>query len=245
MKVYILEDEINILKYLISLVEALPFVQIVGYASEIAKAEKEIPVLQPELILSDIQLADGNSFTLFSRIKTDSLQIIFITAFNQFAMEALNLGAFAYLLKPIDKTTLNDTLLRCYQKQEQYKFNQHQMQLAMQYYTEKKEVTKLALKTADCIQIVPVQDIVYCQSDKGYTTFYLADKQQIVVSKVLKEYESLLPETQFVRCHQSYLVNSTYIKKYYKDGLLELTTGHTLPVSDRKREYVQDFLLKN
>ena len=115
----------------------------------------------------------------------------------------------------------------------------------MQYYTEKKEVTKLALKTADCIQIVPVQDIVYCQSDKGYTTFYLADKQQIVVSKVLKEYESLLPETQFVRCHQSYLVNSTYIKKYYKDGLLELTTGHTLPVSDRKREYVQEFLLRN
>ena len=99
MKVYILEDEINILKYLISLVEALPFVQIVGYASEIAKAEKEIPILQPELILSDIQLADGNSFTLFSRIKTDSLQIIFITAFNQFAMEALNLGAFAYLSK--------------------------------------------------------------------------------------------------------------------------------------------------
>ena len=92
MKVYILEDETNILKYLISLVEALPFVQIVGYASEIAKAEKEIPVLQPELILSDIQLADGNSFTLFSRIKTDSLQIIFITAFNQFAMEALNLA---------------------------------------------------------------------------------------------------------------------------------------------------------
>ena len=118
------------------------------------------------------------------------------------------------------------------------------MQLAMQYYTEKKEVTKLALKTSDCIQIVPVQDIVYCQSDKGYTTFYLADKQQIVVSKVLKEYESLLPETQFVRCHQSYLVNSTYIKKYYKDGLLELTTGHTLPVSDRKREYVQDFFVE-
>nr|WP_315007171.1 LytTR family DNA-binding domain-containing protein [uncultured Capnocytophaga sp.] len=244
MKVYILEDEPNILKYLISLVEKIPFVQLVGYASEIASAQKEIPELSPELILSDIQLSDGNSFSLFSSINTHSLQIIFITAYDQFAIEALNLGAFAYLLKPIDPIVLNNTLLRCYQKQEQFKVAMYQLQIAQQHYQGEKEIKRISLRTSEGIDIISIEEIIYCQSDKGYTTFFLKGGEKILISKVLKTYDKLLPAHIFVRCHQSYLVNSHYIKKYYKEGILELTTGEHIPVAERRREYVQTFLLK-
>ena len=242
MKVYILEDEINILKHIISLVEAIPYLQIVGYSAEISKAQIEIPNMKPDLILSDIQLTDGSSFTLFQNIDISDIPVIFITAYNQYAIEALNIGAFAYLLKPIDTEVFNETLNRCFQKKEQFRFERNQMELARNHYTEKETIKRIALKSVDYTQIIQIADIVYCQSDKGYTTFFLNDGNKIVVSKVLKEYETLLPATVFIRCHQSFLVNVNYISKYYKDGNLQLTTKDLIPVSERKKEIVIDYL---
>lgn len=178
MKVYILEDEPNILRYLIALVEKLPFAQTVGYSSNIATARQEIPALSPELVLSDIQLSDGNSLTLFSEIETEHLQLIFITAYSQFAIEALNLGAFAYLLKPIEETFFNQTLLRCYQKKEQFKVAASQLQLALQYIADKSQISRISLSTAEGIDVVPIEKIVYLQSDKGYTTFTLTTERR-------------------------------------------------------------------
>lgn len=242
MKVYILEDEINILKHLVSLVEAIPYLQIVGYSAEISKAQIEIPTLKPDLILSDIQLNDGTSFTLFHNIDISEISIIFITAYNQFAIEALNIGAFAYLLKPVETEIFNETLDRFFQKKEQFRFQKNQMDLARNHYSEKETIKRIALKSHDYTQIIQISDIVYCQSDKGYTTFFLNDGTKILVSKVLKEYEMLLPTALFIRCHQSYLVNANYISKYYKDGNLLLTTKDLIPVSERKKEIVTDYL---
>ncbi|RRJ92396.1 DNA-binding response regulator [Paenimyroides tangerinum] len=241
MKVYILEDEMNILRYIISLVENIPYLQIVGYSAEVEKAKIEIPNLLPDLILADIQLRDGISFQIFQEIEIDT-QIIFITAFDQFAIDALNLGAFAYLLKPVDVELFNKTLDRCFQRQEQFKFDKHQFQLVDNHYSEKEPISRIALKSFDYTQIVQIMDIVYCQSDKGYTTFHLIDGSKILVSKVLKEYENLLPNTTFLRCHQSFLVNVNYITKYFKDGQLELSTKQLIPVSDRKKEIVQAYI---
>lgn len=242
MKVYILEDEANILKYIISLVEAIPYLQIVGFSAEISKAQIEIPNLKPDLILSDIQLTDGTSFTLFQNIDITDIPVIFITAYNQFAIEALNIGAFAYLLKPIDHNLFNETLDRCFKKNEYFKFQKNQMELALNHYAEKEPLKRIALKSFDYTQIIQISDIVYCQSDKGYTTFFLNDGSKILVSKVLKEYQTLLPASVFIRCHQSYLVNVNYISKYYKDGNLQLTTKDLIPVSERKKEIVTDYL---
>lgn len=244
MKVYILEDEINILKHIISLVEAIPYLQIVGYSAEISKAQTEIPNLKPDLILSDIQLADGTSFILFQNIDISDIPIIFITAYNQFAIEALNIGAFAYLLKPLEIEIFNETLDKCFQKKEQFRFEKNQMDLTRNHYLEKETIKRIALKSHDYTQIIQISDIVYCQSDKGYTTFFLNDGNKIVVSKVLKEYETLLPANAFIRCHQSFLVNVNYISKYYKDGNLQLTTKDLIPVSERKKEIVTNYLNK-
>lgn len=110
---------------------------------------------------------------------------------------------------------------------------------------QQQELERLSVKTAKGIEFIPIAHILYLQSDKGYTTFFLEGGEKILVSKVLKKYEELLPSSQFVRSHQSYLVNNRYIRKYYKEGILELTTGERIPVSERRREYVQQWLMRN
>ena len=116
---------------------------------------------------------------------------------------------------------------------------------AQDYHTQQQNIERLLVRTAEGIVLLPIAVTFYLQSDKGYTTFFLEGGEKILVSKVLKKYEELLPPTQFVRCHQSYLVNMRYIRKYYKEGFLELTIGERIPVSERRREYVQQWLTRN
>lgn len=241
MKVYILEDETNILKYLISIIEKNPYYQIVGYSDEIVKAAIEIPMLQPELVLADIHLKDGNSFTLFSDLTERNFQIIFITAYNDFAIQALNLGAFGYILKPIDENDFSEILNKCFLKKEEFKVSQNQISVAENHYNQKSAPSRIVLKCSDYIQIVEIENIMYCKSDKGYTTFYFQDGTNLMVSKVIKEYESVLLSPKFLRCHQSYLVNVNFIKKYYKEGTLLMKDHFEIPVSDRKKAELMSY----
>lgn len=242
MKVYILEDEVAILKYLISLVVDIPELQLVGYSDTVAKAYTEIPVQQPDLILADIQLQDGTSFELLQKTHQPNRQVIFITAYSQYAIKALNLGALGYLLKPIDEVEFKQAIDRCYQKQARPNTEKEQLEVAIEHLNQPSAPARLALKTFHFTQIVQIADILYAQSDKGYTTFYLKNGDKLMVSKVLKEYEDVLIPEQFIRCHQSYLVNTAVISKYYKEGYLELLDRTTIPVSERKKEVILAFI---
>lgn len=242
MKVYILEDEVAILKYILSLVVDIPYLQVVGYADSIAKAYPEITTQQPDLILADIQLKDGTSFELLQRLNLPHTQLIFITAYSQYAIKALNLGALGYIVKPIDDREFTQAIDRCYQKRNTHVYEEAQLQVAHDQLQTTQPPKRLALKTFHFTQIVCIADIVYCQSDKGYTTFYLANGDKLMVSKVIKEYEDLLIPAHFIRCHQSYLVNTAFISKYYKEGYLELTDQTTIPVSERKKELILSYI---
>ncbi len=236
MKIYILEDEINILKYIISVVDAIPYCEIVGYFDEIAKAKREIIQVNPDVVLADIQLRDGDSFSMFGSMEKLDFQILFITAFNEFAIKALNIGAVGYLLKPIHENELKEHLDKCFRKTQEHKVLKNQISLAEQQYHQKNETSpRLVLKCSDFIQIAEIKDVMYCKSDKGYTTFYFQDGSSTMVSKVLKEYESVMPAQSFLRCHQSYIVNVNFIKKYFREGVLQMKDGYEIPVSDRKK----------
>lgn len=244
MKLYILEDEVRILKHLLQIVQEIPYVQVVGHAGDIATASKEIPALKPDIILADIRLKDGDSFRLFHEIGDVDFQVIFLTAYDQYAIQALNMGAFGYLLKPIDEAALSEMLDKCFQHRQQEQFDRQQLEIARQYYSAQGggNVKRLALKRVEYMEIVSVEDIMYCKSDKGYTTFYMTDKREILVSKGLIEYESILGPAGFLRCHQSWLVNFQFVKKYYREGYLQMQNNEQIPVSSRKREEVLRFL---
>lgn len=244
MKIYILEDETLILKHLLGILKELPYAQVVGYAAEVAKAKKEIPQWQPDLILADIRLKDGDSFKLFSEIDTANFQVVFLTAYDEYAIQALNVGALAYLLKPVNEAVLIETLDKCYRKKEEEKFNRKQLEVAANYYHDRdaQRGKKLALKSLEFIEVIATDEIIFCKSDGGYTTFHLHNAKPIIVVKGLKDYEKILEPLGFLRCHQSYLVNVNFIKKYYKEGYLEMTNSEEVPVSTRKKEEVLKYL---
>ena len=242
MRVYVLEDEENIRNYILSILKEIPEIVVVGYADQVQTALVEIPKLEPHLILADIRLKDTISFRLFDTLDIEKYKVIFITAFSHYSIQALNLGAIGYLLKPIADDELKAAIQKVIAKNEAYLVQQSQLQLANSYIEKPKEVEKLVLKNRDYLQIIRCDDIVYCEGDKGYTTFFLNNEPGVLVSKVLKEYETLLSTANFIRCHQSYLVNMNYVTRYFKEGYLQLRTGVKIPVSTRKKDDVLRYL---
>ncbi len=244
MKLYILEDEVRIMQHILQIVKKISYLEVVGTSDKISVAVTEIPALNPDIILADIRLKDGDSFQLFDEIGLSDFQVIFLTAYDQYAIQALNLGAFGYLLKPIDELTLNTVLNKCFHHREQETFNQQQLAIAKAHYLGQGigAAGRIALKSVECIEVVAIEDVLFCKSDKGYTTFYLKDGKEILVSKGLKEYENLLTPFGFLRCHQSYMVNFHYVKKYYREGYLQMENKEQIPVSSRKKEEVLQYL---
>jgi two-component system LytT family response regulator len=242
MRVYVLEDEENIRNYILSILREIPDIEVVGYTDQVKTALEEIPKLEPHLILADIQLKDTISFRLFDTLDIEKYKVIFITAFSHYSIQALNLGAIGYLLKPIADDELKSAIQKVIDKNEAYLVQQSQLQLANSYIEKPKEVNRIVLKNRDYLQIILCDDIVYCEGDKGYTTFFLNNEPGVLVSKVLKEYETLLSPAHFIRCHQSYLVNMNYVTRYFKEGYLQLKTGVKIPVSARKKDDVLKYL---
>ncbi len=244
MKLYILEDEVRIMQHILQIVKKINFLEVVGSTDRNAIAAVEIPELAPDIILADIRLKDGDSFHLFDEIGMHDFQVIFLTAYDQYAIQALNLGAFGYLLKPIEESSLMTLINKCYHHREKESFSQQQLDIAKAHYLSQgiAAVRRIALKSVECIEVIGIDDIVFCRSDKGYTTFYLKCGKEILVSKSLKEYESLLTPFGFLRCHQSYLVNFQYVKKYYREGYLLMENKEQVMVSSRKKEDVLKYL---
>lgn len=244
MKLYILEDEVRIMQHILQIVKKISYLEVIGTSDNISVAAIEIPSLAPDIILADIRLKDGDSFHLFDVIGMSDFQVVFLTAYDQYAIQALNLGAFGYLLKPIDEIALHSILNKCFHHREQEIFSQQQLAIAKAHYLAQGvgAARRIALKSIECIEVVPMDEIVFCKSDKGYTTFYLKDGKEILVSKGLKEYENSLTPFGFLRCHQSYLVNFHYVKKYYREGYLLMENNEQILVSGRKKEEVLKYL---
>ncbi|NML39814.1 response regulator transcription factor [Chitinophaga sp. G-6-1-13] len=239
----IIDDEPAIRKDLEWLMKRYPDFLVLGSCGSIAEARVIIPNTEPELLLLDIELADGTGFDLLQEFPDRNFRIIFITAYNEHAIKAIKFGAFDYLLKPVDEEELMATLKRLLS--ESPVNTRTQMDITSNHLQSKKSglQNRIVLRSSQYLQVVPFEEILYCQSDGSYTTFHLSDKRKVMVSRPIKEYEELLPESWFIRIHQSYIVNHHCIDRFLKDGILILKDGTEIPVSARKREYVRQFLM--
>jgi two-component system LytT family response regulator len=208
---------------------------LVGVSSSIAEAHVLLNAERPDLVLLDIELEDGNAFDLLSSLPAIPFKIIFITAFNQHAIQAIKIGALDYLLKPINHEEFRLAIDKAINAPQQ---SEEQINIAHDYLSMPKENSRIVLKEHNIMHIVSCKDILYCNSDNGYTTFFLIDNRKIMVSGSIKEYEKLLPLSFFLRVHQSYIVNLTFVEKYNREGFLILKNAIEVPVSIRKREDV-------
>jgi len=237
----IIEDEPAVRREIEWLLQQETQFNLLGSATTVAESMVLIKATKPELVLMDIQLTDGTAFDILNKLEEISFKIIFITAYNHFAVNAIKFGALDYLLKPLDdaefKAALNkiaaDGTNELARQQAQIDVLKTQTNVA-----ESSLESRIVLHTLEYVQILQLSEIIYCQSEGGYTNFFLSEGRRIMVSKPLKFYDDLLPEKWFLRPHQSYLVNISFVDKFLKSGTLVLKNKKEIPVSGRRKDYI-------
>ena len=234
MKTILVEDKAYIRKGLLNLLKLIDTdTEVIGECESVKDAVIVANACKPELIFLDINLLDGTAFDFLEQTKNLTFKVIFITAYEEFALQALKIGAVDYILKPVDVGDLEIAL----QKVKNLTILEQQKQIKAVKEVWNNEDSKLILSFHDSFQVVDLNELLYCESDKGYTTFYCNDGKKYLVSKTLKEFEGRLTIANFIRPHQSYMVNLNFIDKYEKSGVIYLKNGKKIPVSTRKKEH--------
>jgi two-component system LytT family response regulator len=236
-KVLILEDEIHAQQTLAEYLGEHADFELVGIANGIGEVQDMMDRLQPDLVFSDVMLPPYTSFDWLQTLDHISFEIIFTTSFEEFAIKAFRLAAVDYLLKPIDKSEFETALDKFRQKKKSGEDTENLVQL-INNLKEKTNQTRIALPTVTGFLFVAIKDIVRCESDNTYTTFYMSDKRKLVISKTLKDCEQLLQDYRFFRVHNSHLINLEYITEYIKGegGLVKMVDGSHVDVSRRRKE---------
>lgn len=236
----IIDDEANIREMLSGIISKwCPEANIIGDAEGVLAGFNAINKLKPDLVLLDIQMNDGTGFDLLKKFENPQFKVIFITAYEEYALQAIKASALDYILKPVDPEELINAVRKAERNREGN--NRQQLQALLENLNpEKKEANKIVLKTSENIHLVKTCEISYLESDKGYTTFNLKNGEQILISRTMKEFEELLKDEKFVRTHKSYLVNLDEIKRFDKEdgGYVVMENDRRVPVASRKRDYL-------
>ena len=224
------------------LADYCPEVELIGEAEGVLTGIKLLKNKTPDIIFLDIQMGDGTGFDLLEIIGEGDSKVIFTTASDAYGIKAIKYSALEYLLKPIDP----DELKKAVQKAK-HTTNEAGQNRGLEILTNqlKNQTTdRIALNTQDRITVVKLADIIRCASDVNYTHFYFKDGSNVLVTKTLKEFDSLLGDRGFIRVHQSHLVNVDHIKELVKadGGTLKLSDGSSVPVSTRKKQDVINYL---
>ena len=214
-----------------------PSIAIIGEASGVNEGVIVINELNPNLIFLDVEMQDGTGFDLLEKFSNPWFKVIFITGYEDYAFKAFKFNAFSYLLKPIDKVEFIAAVAKV-EKQIETENLSHQINaLVKQQEKTSSDSKKITLRTSDKIVAVTVADIIRCESENSYTTFYLTHEKKLVLSTSLKEFEDKLPH-HFFRPHQSHLINLDYFDHYSKSdgGWIVLKDGSKIPLASRKKE---------
>ena len=244
----IIDDEQHNIDNLFTLLQRhCPQLNVIGTATNATEAEELIVDQRPALIFLDIQMPEKSGFDLLRSLPVRNFEIIFVTAYDQYGIQAIKFSAIDYLLKPVNIAELKEAVNKVSAHISNKKQNVLLENLVAHLMdSNRKSEHRIALPGAKETRFVLTQDIVRCESSNNYTMFYLNTGEKIMVSKPIFEYEDLLADYGFIRCHQSYLINKKYIKSWVKEdgGYLLLDDGTNIPVSKQKRDFVKKELGK-
>jgi two-component system LytT family response regulator len=243
MRCVIIEDEVHPREYLRQLLALVsPSVEIIAEADDVKSGAEVISTLKPDLVFMDIMLKTGTAFDLLNLLVYDrskvGFKIIFTTAYDHYTMKCIKLGALDYLVKPINKNDLRESL-KYAESIKASPISQEQLNFVINQIRHPEiESRKIALSTSDRISIYAVDSIIRCEGDDNYTRFIFNDEKPILVSRTIKEFASVLEPLEFFRVHKSHLVNLRRIKSYLKTegGSILMDNGDQVPISLRKKD---------
>ncbi|QNL51744.1 response regulator transcription factor [Olivibacter sp. SDN3] len=213
-------------------------IRILGHAQQFEEGFNAIQSTQPDLIFLDIEIGENTGFELLRRFDQPSFSVIFTTAYERYALQAIKFSALDYLLKPIDP---EDLIVAVEKRKNLYEAKQHHAQLELLFNNLslfKQGLSKIMVPSLQGFELLNITEITRCQSDVNYTTIFLVNGKNIMVAKTIKEFEHLLSPHHFYRIHQSHLVNLQYVLRYHKGkgGTVILQDGHELPVATRRKD---------
>lgn len=205
--------------------------EVVGEAHDVPSAIALIDEQRPDLVLLDIWLGNGTGFDVLDGVAFRDVRVVFVTAYDQYAVRAFNSGAVHYLLKPVVRKDLQTALERV---------SAAPPRLADVEELRRSMLERITVPTAEGFHVIDPAEVVRCESDGNYTRLYLADDERVLASRTLKEFEELLVPHGFMRVHLSHLVNMAQVRRYlHRDGgVLVLGNGAEVPVSHRRRQAV-------
>lgn len=235
----IVDDEVRGISVLEQMIEKYcEGVCVEGTATNITDAEKLLKRQAPDVLFLDIEMPGGDSFQLLEKFEKISFQVVFVTAYHEYAIKAIKFSALDYLLKPVKIADLQAALEKVRKRMHNNADHRDQFDHFRSMINEPNPFKKIILSTMDGFFPVRVEEIIYCRADDSYTHFYLAGNKHNVVSKGLKEFEEMFANYNFFRIHKSYLINLNHIERINKaDGVtVVMSNSDELPVSFRKKD---------
>jgi len=242
-KAAIIDDEKNGRSTLIGLINShCQGIEIVGEAFSVVSGIELIKQSQPEVVFLDIEMPDGTGFDLLSQLDSVEFEVIFVTAYDKYAVKAFRFSAIDYLLKPVNPESLVSSVQRL-------KKTTHAKDLGKKIdflLRNSKKLEKIVLPTVEGVHIVKIENIIRCSADDYYTIFSLKDGKKITVSKTLKEYAEIFENHNFFRTHQSHLINLEFVERLVGSdcGFIIMQNGDKVEVSRRRKKQLLAVLMQ-
>jgi two-component system LytT family response regulator len=238
LRAVIIDDEADAVKFIEGIItEYCPNLEIAGTAHSAREGVSVITQTNPDLVFLDVQMPHGSGFDLLSSFPVKSFDVIFITAYNHYAIQAIKFSAIDYILKPVNISELIEAVNKVEQKRASKEYSNLNYTSLLENL--KAPVpSKLAIPTNDGIEYLNTSEIIRIEADRSYSWFFLTDNRKHLVSRNLKEYQELLQDMNFFRPHNSHLINMIFVKKFirHEGGYIEMTDGSNVPISRGKRD---------
>lgn len=243
---YIVDDEpnnVDSLRYILK--NNYPELFVLGYQIDSSKAIVEINQLKPDLLFLDIQMPNKNGFELLNDLSHKGFEVIFITAYDQYGIQAVKISALDYLLKPINESELAKAIEKAEIKINAKRKNTN-LENFLRNFNDKSTEPKIALIINKQTRYVPISEIIRCQADNNYTEVFFKDGRKVILSKTLKDLEEMLEGFGFLRCHHSHLINIKYIQGVQGPGFnkILLNSDVLIPISRMKKELIRNTIAK-
>jgi two-component system LytT family response regulator len=221
-------------------------IQVVDEADDVDSGITIIKKHQPDLVFLDIKMPQGTGFDLLQKLDQVNFEVIFITAYDSYAIQAFQFSAFDYLLKPIKSTELTSTISRLTSHLENLKLGvDKRLKVLVENYGDDRKIKKLVITNMEGFKVLNIEDIIRLEGDRNYTHFILTNNRKITTSKTLSEYEELLVDHGFFRIHQSTIANLRHVTGYIKGdgGSVEMIDGKQLQLArNRKQQFMEKFI---
>jgi two-component system LytT family response regulator len=239
LKTVIVDDERDAVDFISTIIgEYCPGLNVIGKAYDVKEGIQVIKDLKPDLVFLDVEMPHGTGFDLLTNFPEKEFDVVFITAFNHYAIKAIKFSAVDYILKPININEFIEAVNKVTQKRSSSMFRGNENIKALLENLKTGVPSRLAIPTSDGMEYLNPKDIIRIEADRSYSWFYITGNRKILVSKNLKEFQDLLSDRHFFRPHNSYLINLKYVKKFIRKegGYIEMQDGSEIPVSRNRKD---------